>query len=159
MVGGILFVVSIYEFSSNDNSSPEGGENNDLLFFFSASYERSKRFVRRGGTIENLNLERREDFKDFLWSFSVWEETFRWKLKRSSCVKMPRNILFLPFVFVEKLVSWRFFPPPPLSLSLFTPIRRCKYHGTEITAYCFPCSQSEMENICLDIPRTQFSLR
>lgn len=71
MVGGILFVVSIYEFSSNDNSSPEGGENNDLLFFFSASYERSKRFERRGGTIEKLNLGRREDFKDFLWSSSV----------------------------------------------------------------------------------------
>lgn len=55
--GGILFVVSIYEFSSNDNSPPGGRREQRPPFFFSLSLLLREAVREEESTIERPNLE------------------------------------------------------------------------------------------------------
>lgn len=106
--GGILFVVSIYEFSSNDNSPP-GGRREQRPPFFSLSLSFSeKRFEKRRAQLRG-RIWKKRGFKLPLVLSSVRERSSdeNWNVVAENA----RNIssLFCPGVFVEKVLCSRFF--------------------------------------------------
>lgn len=77
--GGILFVVSIYEFSSNDNSPPGGRREQRPPFFLSLSPSQ-----RSGSRREEHNWEAESGRKgdlSFLWSFPPFEKDLLMKIE------------------------------------------------------------------------------
>lgn len=129
VVGGILFVVSIYEFPSNDNSPPEGRREQRPPFFSLSLFLSPREAVgEEECTIERPGIWKKRGFKLPLVLSSVRERPSdeNWNVVAAL---NARNILplFCPRVFSLKNLCLRVFS---------SSIRRCKYHGTVI-AYCF----------------------